>query len=380
MIQQIEQIKVCAPRPERCEALVAQTIPGKHEYDYFSRGRTISLVREIQSVNLYQEGEGSFAYARKEGAIVVEQGDGISVHEYNHGSFNISYFINGRLQSQLTYVEERGGLTMLVNMIKKDALFPNSIREIGDELIVNAIANQQPNQSLTFKGLNFQESFERWVVQWQRAPYTAAKNHWRQFTSKDFVRMNNKILCTGGAAALSRYWVDDIRQRADFKRTEGRIEEAIAMEMMAGNIYVCPNPRFSNALGMLELDPIVSGFTVAVDFGYSAVKTAIHLGGVALLHSAIAIPLSKINLRDIQEGSSYIRLKSGPLYEHLKKLGQPTEYIFGYAAESTPGAEKIINGAKELYIPHAVLAALGPDISNPEPTQKSGARISVATN
>jgi hypothetical protein len=140
MIQQIEQIKVCAPRPERCEDLVAQTIPGKHEYDYFSRGRNISLVREIQSVNLYQEGEGSFAYAKKEGSIVVEQGDGISVHEYNHGSFNISYFINGRLQSQLTYVEERGGLTMLVNMIKKDAKFPNSIREIGDELIVNAIA------------------------------------------------------------------------------------------------------------------------------------------------------------------------------------------------------------------------------------------------
>ena len=378
MMQQIDQIKVCAPRPERCEGLVMATVPGQHEYEWYCNGRTITLGRDIQSVNLYQEGEGSFAYAVAKGAIVVEPGDGISVHEYNHGSFNISYFVSGHLQSQLTYVEERGGLTMLVNQIKRDAKFPDSIREIGDELLVNAIANQQPNQPLTFKGLNFQESFERWVVSWQRAPYTAAKNHWRQFTSKDFVRMNNKILCTGGAAELSRYWKQDILARAAQKREDGFIDEAIAMELIAQNIYVCPNPRYSNALGMLELDPITSGTTIAVDFGYSAVKRARQGGGVALLHSAIALPLSKINLRDIKEGSAYIRLKSGPLYDHLRKRGQPTEFIFGSAAESTPGAEKIINGAKELYIPHAVLAALGSDINESVPAKKA-TKVTLAT-
>jgi len=364
MAHRIDQVKVCAPRPERCDALVKATIPGVHEYDWYSAGRKISLARDIQSVRLYQEGEGSFAYAVAKGTIVVEPGDGISVHEYNHGSFNVSFFMNGRLQSQLTYVEERGGLVLLVNQIKDDAKFPVSIREIGDELIVNAIIYRQQNQPLTFKGLDFQESFDRWVVQWQRAPYTAAKNHWRQFPSKDFVRMNNKILATGGAATLSNYWKQDILDRAAQRRQEGAVEEAIAMEMMANNIFICPNPRFSNALGMLELDP-VSGEVIAVDFGYSAIKRARQNNGATattLRESAIAVPMSKINLRDIDEDSALITLKSGPLYDYLHRRGQPTEFIFGPAAETIRGAEKIINGAKELTIPHAVLASLGPDI------------------
>jgi hypothetical protein len=371
-VQEISQVKLCAPRPERCEKLVQAVIPGVHQFRWYSNGLWTDVIRPIKDVRLYQEGEGSFAYAVEKGTLAVEDGDGISVHEYNHGSFNVSYFLGHNLQSQLTYVEERGGLTALVEFIKSDAMFPDSIREVGDELLINAIAkyNPQSKEPMSFKGLKFQDSFERWVVQWQRAPYNSAKKHWRVFTSRDFVRQNNKILCAGGAASLSRYWVQDILARAEEKRQEGEVEAATAMEMMAKNIFVCPNPRYSNALGMLEIDP-VPGRVFSIDFGYSAVKRAEKDAGVSLQESAIAVPMSRINMRDIREGSAFIQLTGGPLFDYLRKKGQPTEYIFGSAADSTLGAEKVINNAKELYIPHAVLASLGPDVDEVAPTKKA---------
>jgi hypothetical protein len=97
--------------------------------------------------------------------------------------------------------------------------------------------------------------------------------------------------------------------------------------------------------------------------------------------SAIALPFSKVNLRDIREGSCYIDLKSGPLFEKLRKSSQPTSYVFGVAANSIMGAEKVINNAKEQYIPHACLAALSPTIapaSDKKPA-KTAATISVLT-
>jgi hypothetical protein len=126
----------------------------------------------------------------------------------------------------------------------------------------------------------------------------------------------------------------------------------------------------ANAKGMLDLDP-VPGFTITTDFGYSAVKGATSADTTFIMTSAIALAYSKVNLRDIREGSCYIQMKSGPLFESLRKAGQPTAYVFGAAANSVMGAEKVINNAKEQYIPHAVMAAINPTIATAaEPTRK----------
>lgn len=49
--------------------MVETAILGTHEYDYISDGQTHAIRDEIKAVRLYQEGEGAFAYAQKEGAI-----------------------------------------------------------------------------------------------------------------------------------------------------------------------------------------------------------------------------------------------------------------------------------------------------------------------
>jgi hypothetical protein len=290
---------------------------------------------------------------------------------------------DGVLQSQLTYIVPRGGLTSLASMIKQDALFPDSIREIDEDLIVSAIARRNPKMPLTYRGLSFEDSFKRSVVPWIRASYSEAKNFWKKVRGRDWVSSINKILCAGGAAPLSVYWQDWIREQAQAREATGNviaIQEATSMRLLADNIIVCPNSRMANAKGMLELDP-VPGFVASVDFGYSAVKVATSADTVSLMASAIALPFSKVNLRDIREGSCYIELKSGPLFEKLRKSSQPTSYVFGVAANSIMGAEKVINNAKEQYIPHACLAALSPTIapaSDKKPA-KTAATISVFT-
>ena len=77
-------------------------------------------------------------------------------------------------------------------MIKQDALFPDSIREIDEDLIVNAIARRNPKMQLTYRGLSFEDSFKRSVVLWIRASYSEAKNFWKKVRGRDWVSSINK--------------------------------------------------------------------------------------------------------------------------------------------------------------------------------------------
>jgi hypothetical protein len=127
---------------------------------------------------------------------------------------------------------------------------------------------------------------------------------------------------------------------------------------------------------MLELDPVL-GFVMSGDFGYSTFKEATSAETSSTTVSAIAFPFSRINLRDIREGSCFIELKSGPLFDYLKKSGQPTSYIFGRAANTEMGAEKVINGAKEPYIPHACLAVLSPLQASSSGSETKGGKSAI---
>lgn len=380
MQRTIDEVRVCCPRPDSCEAMVETAILGTHEYDYISDGQTHAIRDEIKAVRLYQEGEGAFAYAQKEGAIAVESGDVCAVGEFNHGTFNWSIFSEGRLVSQLTHIIPRGGLSALASFIKNDELFPVSIRTIDEDLIINAIAFRKLNQEVTYKGVSFQAAFERNVVRWIRSGYNEAKTYWRKAKGRDWVGAINKILCSGGAAALSLYWVEWIRTQANERKAQGDaslLQEALLMEHMANNLCVCPNPRYSNALGMLELEPTITGLVVSVDFGYSTLKKASNTGVLGLMPSSFAVPYSKIHPREISPDSAYIKLKSGPLYDKLKREGQSTNYVFGAAASSLMDAEKVIHNAKEQLIPQTILAALHPSMLNPAESNKKGQQRSI---
>jgi len=369
----IKELKICAPNPDSCEDLIKSQLPGVHVYDYTCNGQTTEVTRDIKNVSVYQEGEGPYQYAISEGSLVEEQGDVVAVAEFNHGTFNWSIVADGVLQSSLTHIVPRGGLTALATMIKLDETFPDSIRDVDEDLIVNAIAFGKPNQPYTYKGMSFQEAFDRSVVRWIRNSFSEAKTQWKKVRGRDWVNSINKILCSGGAAPLAQHWKNQIMAEVKVRReisTPQSIEEADKMEQMANQIIQCPNPRNSNALGMLQIDP-VEGFCLSVDFGYSAVKTANSNDVVSLTTSAIAIPFARIRSRDIREKSALIELKSGPLFDYLKRTGQPTSYIFGAAANSIMGAEKIISNAKEPYIPHAVLAVCAPQEMMPAESKKS---------
>jgi hypothetical protein len=384
--QTVNEVKICAPRPQNCEELINKTVPGTHEFIYHCDRKSYHIVRENQSVALYQEGEGSFEHSKQEGVMTVEEGDVCCLLEFNHGTFNLHLVADGVIQSRLTYIIPRGGITALASIIKSDKDFPESIQEIDEDLIVNEIARRKPNTPLLYRGLNFEAAFERSVVTWIQKSYDEAKTYWQKVRGRDWVGSINKFLCVGGAAPLSVYWREDIRKRAQKKEANGdeiSKQEAAAMRLLADNIIVCPNPRMANAKGMLCLDP-VPGFVMSVDLGYSALKQATSAGTVSTTTSAIALPFSRINLRDIREGSCYIELKSGPLFDHLRQIGQPTSYIFGKAANSEMVAQKVINNAKEQYIPHACLAALEPTqaltLDTMRPTTKTGTSVSVHSN
>jgi hypothetical protein len=380
--QLISEVKMCAPRPQNCEGLVNETIPGIHEFVYHSCGKSYHIIREIQAVSVYPEGEGSFEYAKAEGAITVDDGDVCCLIELNHGTLNLHLVADGVLQSQLTHIIPRGGMTALASIIKQDKDFPASIREIDEDLIVNEIARRRPDSPLLYRGLSFEVAFERSVVTWIQKSYDEAKTYWSKIRGRDWVGSINKFLFAGGAAPLCSYWQADIRRRADEREAKGNgdvvaKQEAASIRLLADNIVVCPNSRMANAKGMLFLDP-VPGFVMSGDFGYSTFKQANSADTVSMMSSAIGFPASRINLRDIREGSCYIELKSGPLFDYLRKNGQPTDYIFGSAANSQIDAQKVVNSAKEQYLPHGCLAALSPTqavVSDAKSINKIAAKI-----
>lgn len=377
MQRTLEEVRICAPNPGNCEAMVENTLIGTHEYDYISNGQTHSMRDEIKGVRVYQEGEGAFAWAQKQGVMVVEPGDVCVVMEFNHGTFNQSIFSEGKLVGALTHVAPRGGLSALASYLKQDELFPQTIRTVDEDLIINAIANRNPNLPLTYRGLSFQEAFERNVVRWVRSNFNEAKTYWRKAKGKDWVSAINKILCSGGAAGLSAYWKGWILESAASFKAAGdaeSLENAMLMEHMANHIYICPHSRNSNALGMLELSPPPTGLVASIDLGYSALKFATSTGTAGMMQSSFAVPYSKVNPREIGEGSAYIQLKSGPLFQRLRKAGHPTSYVFGADANSIIDAEKVLHNAKEQLIPQVVLAALNPGIASTttEPKKRGG--------
>lgn len=376
----LEEIRICAPNPGSCEGQIEAALVGIHEYDYISNGEVNAMRDDIKAVRVYQEGEGAFAWAVKQGIMIIEPGDVAVVMEFNHGTFNVSLFSEGKLVGALTHVAPRGGLSALASFIKQDELFPQSVRTVDEDLIINAIAHRNPNLPLTYRGLNFQAAFERNVVRWIRSNYNEAKTYWRKAKGKDWVSAINKILCSGGAAPLSSYWKDWILQSAAELKNSGdaeSVENAMLMEHMANHLYVCPHSRNSNALGMLELSPPATGLVASIDLGYSALKFATNTGAMGMMQSSYAVPYSKVNPREIGENSAYIRLKSGPLCDKLKKAGHPTSFILGADANSIIDAEKVLHNAKEQLIPQAVLAALNPTITSATESKKN-ARVVTA--